>query len=161
MYFLGKLTAKKGAHKFRPYYVNECEDIKFAIKQVAAQFNKDFDSFDFELQAITTYKKNLYDYEAEQIEPSQVDTFLSKRDNMLEPNLVIQQRYCILIKERERKETRFHLTMDKSGSEAFLYFHLGFTYEEEKFDTFYQEIKKRKVWNKILCFNEVSERIER
>lgn len=149
---------KKGAHKFRPYYVNECEDIKFAIKQVAAQFNKDFDSFDFELQAITTYKKNLYDYEAEQIEPSQVDTFLSKRDNMLEPNLVIQQRYCILIKERERKETRFHLTMDKSSSEAFLYFHLGFTYEEEKFDAFYQEIKKRKVWNKILCFNEVSER---
>lgn len=149
---------KKGVHKFRPYYVNECEDIKFAIKQVVAQFNKDFDSFDFELQAITTYKKNLYDYEAEQIEPSQVDTFLSKRDNMLEPNLVIQQRYCILIKERERKETRFHLTMDKSGSEAFLYFHLGFTYEEEKFDAFYQEIKKRKVWNKILCFNEVSER---
>ena len=95
---------KKGSHTFRPYYINECEDIKFAIKQVASQYNRDADSFDFELQAITTYKKNLYDYELEQIHQDAVEAFFQNRDNMLEPNLVISQRYCILIKEKERKE---------------------------------------------------------
>lgn len=48
---------KKSSQTFRPYYVNECEDIKFAIKQVSSQFNRDSDDFDFELQSITTYKK--------------------------------------------------------------------------------------------------------
>lgn len=149
---------KKGSHTFRPYYINECEDIKFAIKQVASQYNRDADSFDFELQAITTYKKNLYDYELEQIHQDAVEAFFQNRDNMLEPNLVISQRYCILIKEKERKETRFHLSTDKGFSEAFLYFHPGFTYKEENFESLYGQIKKEKVWNKILCFDEEREK---
>ncbi|MBX7490358.1 FapA family protein [Helicobacter turcicus] len=149
---------KKGSRVFRPYYINECEDIKFAIKQVASQYNRDADSFDFELQAITTYKKNLYDYELEQIQQDVVDKFLQNRDNMLEPNLVISQRYCILIKEKERKETQFHLSTDKSFSEAFLYFHSGFTFKEGNFENLYARIKKEKVWNKILCFDEKSEK---
>lgn len=149
---------KKGSHTFRPYYINECEDIKFAIKQVASQYNRDADSFDFELQAITTYKKNLYDYELEQIHQDAVEAFFQNRDNMLEPNLVISQRYCILIKEKERKETRFHLSADKGFSEAFLYFHPGFTYKEENFESLYGQIKKEKVWNKILCFDEEREK---
>ncbi|TLD85330.1 DUF342 domain-containing protein [Helicobacter sp. MIT 11-5569] len=149
---------KKGSHTFRPYYINECEDIKFAIKHIASQYNRDADLFDFELQAVTTYKKNLYDYELEQIHQDAVDEFLTKRDNMLEPNLVISQRYCILIKEKERKETRFHISADKSFSEAFLYFHSGFVYREEDFENLYVQIKKEKVWNKILCFDEENEK---
>ncbi|TLD87875.1 FapA family protein [Helicobacter sp. MIT 05-5294] len=149
---------KKSSQTFRPYYVNECEDIKFAIKQVSAQFNRDADEFDFELQSITTYKKNLYDYESQLIPAQEVDTFFSSRDNMLEPNLVMNQRYCILIKEKERRETRFHFTADKAFSEAFLTFRAGFNYDKEDFDSVYMQIKKEKAWNRILCFNEQQER---
>lgn len=78
---------------------------------------------------------------------------------MLEPNLVMNQRYCILIKEKERKgETRFHFTADRAFSEAFLTFRIGFNYVQEDFDNVYMQIKKEKVWNKILCFNERQER---
>ena len=149
---------KKSLQTFRPYYVNECEDIKFAIKQVSSQFGMDADGFDFELQSVVTYKKNFYDYESQLIPLQEVDKFLSNRDNMLEPNLVIQQRYCILIKERERKETRFHLTTDKAFSEAFLVFHSGFNCAQEDFDNIYTQIRKGKAWNKILCFNEEKEK---
>lgn len=150
---------KRSLQTFRPYYVNECEDIKFAIKQVSSQFSMDADSFDFELQSITTYKKNLYDYESQLIPPQEVDEFFSKRDNMLEPNLVVNQRYCILIKEKEKKgEMRFHFTADKAFSEAFLIFRVGFNYNREDFDSIYMQIQKEKAWNKILCFNERRER---
>ncbi len=149
---------KNSLRTFRPYYVNECEDIKFAIKQVSSQFNMDADSFDFELQSITTYKKNLYDYESQLIPAQEVDAFFSNRDNMLEPNLVMNQRYCILIKEKERKETRFHFTADKAFSEAFLTFRVGFNYSKEDFDSVYMQIKKEKARNRILCFNEAQEK---
>ncbi|WP_297813918.1 flagellar assembly protein A [uncultured Helicobacter sp.] len=149
---------KNSLHTFRPYYVNECEDIKFAIKQVSSQFGMDADSFDFELQSIVTYKKNLYDYESQLIPPQEVNKFLNNRDNMLEPNLVIQQRYCILIKEEKRRETKFHFTTDKTFSEAFLIFRAGFNYVQEDFDNVYMQIQKKKVWNKILCFNEEKEK---
>ncbi|MCI5968459.1 FapA family protein [Helicobacter sp.] len=149
---------KKGLHLFKPYSINACEDIKFAIKQVASQYKCDADSFDFELQAITTYKKNLYGYTLEQIDRDAVDVFLQRYDNMLEPNLIVSQRYCILIKKRECKEKRFHLSADKGFSEAFLYFHCGFTYNKEEFENLYAQIKKAKVWNKILCFDEQREK---
>lgn len=148
---------KKIGQKFRPYYVNECEDIKFAIKQVSAQFGKDSDWFDFELQSITTYKKNLYDYESEQIPLNAVDKFFANRDNLLEPNLVITQRYCILIKEREKREIQFHLNTDKIFSEAFLVFRAGFIYRKEDFEELCAQIRKEKARNRILCFNEVQE----
>ena len=51
------MVKKDSQTSFRPYYVNECEDTKFTIKQIASQFNKDPDTLDFILQAITTYKK--------------------------------------------------------------------------------------------------------
>lgn len=149
---------KRGLHLFRPCYINECEDVKFAIKQVASHYNRDADSFDFEIQSIITYKKNSEDYGLEQIHQGAVDAFLQQCNNMLDPNLVILQRYCILIKEKERRETRFHLSADKTFSEAFLYFHSGFVYKEEDFESLYMQIRKEKVWNKILCFNEEEER---
>ncbi len=148
---------KKTTRKFRPCYVNECEDIKFAIKQIASQSNKDADSFDFELQSIVTYKKNLYDHESQQVFAKDVDSFLSDRNNMLEPNLVIQQYYCILVQEKKSREIQFHLTTDKSFSEAFLNFHVGFYYSKDNLEEIYAQIRKEKAWNKILCFDEENE----
>ena len=77
---------KKSLQTFRPYYVNECEDIKFAIKQVSSQFGMDADGFDFELQSVVTYKKNLYDYESQLIplqEEPQCQHSLGKRTSGL------------------------------------------------------------------------------
>lgn len=148
---------KKGLHTFRPYYINACEDIKFAIRQIAAQYHCDADLFDFNLQAITTYKKNICDYDFQQIHPDKVEEFLANSSNILDPNLIIAQRYCILVKEKERKEMRFHLSMDRALSEAFLWLHTGFTYQKDTFTNLYAHIRKTKVWNKILCFDEENE----
>lgn len=147
---------KKGLLTFKPCMLNACEDVQFAIKQLAAQYNCQEDAFDFSLQAITTYKKNLYDTDLEQI--NNVEEFLQDRDNMLEPNLVILQRYSVVITEREPKDICFHLQVDRGFSEAFLHFHKGFSYQKDAFAMLYAQIQKEKVWNRILCFDEEREK---
>ncbi|WP_104721929.1 FapA family protein [Helicobacter mesocricetorum] len=149
---------KKLSSTFRPYYVNECEDIKFAIKQVASQFNKDPNTLDFDLQSITTYKKTSYDHQIQLIPPNEVNLFLNNRNNLLDPNLTITQRYCILIKEQAKQQKQFHFQADKIVSEVFLIFRAGFTHTDANFESLYQEIRKIKAWNKILFFNEFLEK---
>ena len=76
------MVKKDSQTSFRPYYVNECEDIKFTIKQIASQFNKDPDTLDFILQAITTYTKNLHDYAPEPLKDNEDNEFLENLNNI-------------------------------------------------------------------------------
>lgn len=145
-------------NSFRPYYINECEDVKFALKQIAAQFNCNLDSLDFELRGITTYVKKTFDYSPQPLKESEADKFLSNHNNLLEPNLLISQRYSILVFKKEKKETRFHMLTDKTFSQAFLVFREGFVFDSREFESLYTQIKKFKAWNKILFFNEVAEK---
>ncbi|CAM2948460.1 FapA family protein [Helicobacter burdigaliensis] len=142
----------------RSSYINECEDIKVTLKQVASQYKIDMDLLDFDLQSVITYTKKVYDYEFSSLNLAQAEVFLSKRDNLVEPNLVIKQCYGIVIRKRERREHRFFLKTDKDYSYSTLYFQIGFVYNEESFDELYMQIKKQKAWNKILIYNETEEK---
>lgn len=139
-------------------YVNECEDIKVTLKQVASQYKIDMDLLDFDLQSILTYTKKVYDYEFSSLNPAQAEVFLSRRDNLVEPNLIIKQCYGIVIRKKEKREHRFFLKTDKEYSYSTLYFQIGFVYNEGSFDELYSQIKKQKAWNKILIYNEVEEK---
>lgn len=153
------MVKKDSQTSFRPYYVNECEDIKFTIKQIASQFNKDPDTLDFILQAITTYKKNLHDYAPEPLKENEVNEFLENLNNLLEPSLTITQYYSILIVEKEKNENKFHFISNKSFSEAYLILRAGFVFNQEEFENLYLQIRKIKAWNKILFINEKAEKL--
>ncbi len=149
---------KKPSSTFQPYYVNECENIKLAIKQVASKFNKDPNTLDFDLQNIITYKKTSQDQQLKLIPQNEVNLFLNNRNNLLDSNLTITQHYCVTIKEQSKKQRQFHFQADKIFSEIFLIFRVGFTYTDTIFESLYEEIRKIKVWNKILIFNEFAEK---
>ena len=145
-------------NSFRPYYINECEDIKFTFKQIASQLNLNLDLLDFELRAITTYTKKTSDYSPQPLKESETDGFLNNYNNLLEPNLLISQHYSILIFKKEKKEMRFHMLTDKFFSKSFLVFRAGFVFNPNEFESLYTQIRKFKAWNKILFFNEAAEK---
>ena len=70
-------------NSFRPYYINECEDIKFAFRQIASQLNCNLDTLDFELRGITTYVKKTYDYSPQSLKESEANTFFNHYNNLL------------------------------------------------------------------------------
>ena len=145
-------------NSFRPYYINECEDIKFAFKQIASQLNCNLDALDFELRGITTYVKKTYDYSPQSLKESEANTFFNHYNNLLEPNLLISQRYSILVFKKEKKETRFHMITDKFFSKAFITFREGFVFNAQEFENLYLQIKKFKAWNRILFIKEEEEK---
>ncbi|MDA3967038.1 FapA family protein [Helicobacter sp. WB40] len=145
---------KKG---FESYFVNECEDIKIAIKQVASIYSIDSSSLDFRLKEITTYVKNNYDNVVELIPKGEVEFFLLNRDNILDTRYTFIQRYSIdVIKKQTSKKNPFYFQADKVFSQAYVIFESGFVLND--FDSVYDEIRKIKMLNKIIIVNEEEEK---
>ncbi|MCH5322662.1 MAG: DUF342 domain-containing protein [Helicobacter sp.] len=155
------LNLNKGG-KFQSH-VNECEDIKQAIQSIQAQSRKSSVELDFELESVSTYRKSLYDKDYQKVSPAEIDIFLTNKNNLLEPTLLIKQRYSIALKPKapqtDLEDCPFIVKTDKENFKAFVVLLKGFTLRDTiKFEKFYQEIRKQKALQKIIFVKEDKEK---